>query len=301
MPIGFAILGAAVLGGVSSAMSAQSQAEAQSDANRANVGMTREQMQFQERMSSTAYQRAVTDMRTAGLNPMLAYSQGGASAPAGASTQVAPVVDNPLGAGLSGASAAAAQAVQIGNVVQSTQESKAREASATAEALLNTSNAKQVAMQNSITESALEFMKTGKIEASRRQQAEDELQRILAENNVLDAADIYRIISRKRNLELEQAEQDIQFDKELHHPHLAESRARAKTAELGISEAKASAALYDELGMLVPGLKSLGGALGSASSVLNFFRRGPKEIIDQSESVDDRGRGRSTHRRRSFK
>lgn len=49
-----------------------------------NEQTAQKQMDFQKEMSSTAYQRATQDMRQAGINPMLAFSQGGASTPSGA-------------------------------------------------------------------------------------------------------------------------------------------------------------------------------------------------------------------------
>lgn len=59
--------------------------------NADNQRFAREQMDFQRDMSNTAYQRAMTDMRRAGLNPILAYQQGGASTPGGAaSVSIAP-------------------------------------------------------------------------------------------------------------------------------------------------------------------------------------------------------------------
>lgn len=88
--IGGAVSGAlgSVLGFVGQQQTNQKSWDIAQASNQASAEQAQKQMDFQERMRATQYQTAMDDMQKAGLNPMLAASQGGAGTPTGAMGQV---------------------------------------------------------------------------------------------------------------------------------------------------------------------------------------------------------------------
>lgn len=122
-----------IIPGIGDSMAADKQ-------NAANIAAANRAMQFSERMSSTAYQRAVADMKSAGLNPMLAYSQGGASTPSG----VTPTINSTSKSALGSAAISAGLGLQAASTAK--QQADTQQAVGESSVALNKANtAKQVA------------------------------------------------------------------------------------------------------------------------------------------------------------
>lgn len=104
----FSGLASSLTGGIFSAFGASKQ-------NTAAQAAAQTQMDFQERMSNTAYQRVMADMKLAGLNPILAYKQGGAGTPGGSTY-------SPVNVGSAAAQGAVAGATSARSVKRTTAE-----------------------------------------------------------------------------------------------------------------------------------------------------------------------------------
>lgn len=163
-----------VLPGIGDSMAAEKQ-------NAANISAADRAMKFSERMSSTAYQRAMSDMKAAGLNPMLAFSQGGASAPSG----VTPTINSTTKSGFGSAAISAGLGIQAASTAK--QQADTQQASAESSIALNKATAaKQVADTAQATAKTDQIRTQTAIE--RRKQPRAEAQERL-EKGALDIVD----------------------------------------------------------------------------------------------------------------
>ncbi|AXL15243.1 DNA pilot protein [Microviridae sp.] len=122
-------------------------------ANKQAAQSVREQLAFQKESAQKSYQWAVGDMKKAGINPMLAYQQGGSSALSGANY----TPQNAMGAGVNSAIAASRVTAELDNLTEQnkkiasdTQLNEALKKTAQADAALKVSTAQQVQTQTKL-------------------------------------------------------------------------------------------------------------------------------------------------------
>ena len=252
-------------GGVGSLISAGLNFLGAKDTNDTSMQLSRDQMAFQERMSSSAYQRAVADMQAAGLNPMLAYSQGGASTPGGAQP---PKLENPMAA----ASSSAMQAAQTLSAIQGVESQKAqidnvRATTAKIQSETLTNRLHTAKMQAEISE----LLERANAQFQGAVPQEKRVSQVEAQTRQADRqAELFDQLAQLRQLE-------VTLEGDTFSSNVARRKAENAILVLDLPRARAESKFYEGVGELNPYIRQavefLSGA-NSAKSLLQDLPRG---------------------------
>ena len=264
---------------INSAQMAFNREEAQKtrDFNSAEAEKSRK---WQEEMSNSQYQRSVSDMTAAGLNPMLAYMKGGAGTPSGATA--------------SGGSASAGSLNRMNNVFDGISNSAATARLINAQVQKAEAEAENVQADTAVklaTEPNVRADTDVKVNSAAKVQADTALSRAEAEKIAYQAADILQDIEESRSrVELNSANQKLVSN--------LTGKAAAET-----SESYQRATLYKLEGILKSAQHVLTNAqadkvvaetailphtlrLEQAKSIIEYFRIAKERNLSEAEQTD---------------